>query len=238
VQLHTQTWGSGDRVALLVHGLFSDSTSWHRLGPELANRGFTVLAPDLRGHGESPRGRYSPTDWALDLVDTFIGRPIHVAIGHSLGGLALAVAARCLRPTSAVYLDPAWLMTAAEDSRSRALWNSWLLWSDPSQLREVLGERWPEDDLRLRWDSMWRMDAAAVPGLAAGAGYDHSPEDAQIPSLVLGADPSGYITAGHAADLRARGLVVEVVPGSGHSWFREDHEAFVARLDGWLDDNR
>ncbi|RHW29183.1 alpha/beta fold hydrolase [Nocardioides immobilis] len=229
-----RTWGHGDRTALLVHGLFSDSASWHRLGPDLADDGFKVYAPDLRGHGQSPRGRYSPTDWALDLVESYGDTRLDLAVGHSLGGMALAIAAKTLRPASAIYLDPAWQMSAADDSRSRAQWNSWLLWTDQAQLRETLGPKWPEADLQLRWESMWRMDPATIPGLASGAGYDHSPEDAAVPTLVLGADGSSYITPEHAAELRTRGLDVETIEGSGHSSFREDYPAFLNRLRDWV----
>jgi len=234
MQLHVRHWGDGATTALLVHGLFSDSTCWHRLGPALAERGFTVLAPDLRGHGRSGRGRYSPADWALDLVDSFLCRPVDLAVGHSLGGLALAIAGRALRPGSAVYLDPAWRMTPEQDAVSRAEWSSWLGWTEQSALAAKLGARWPARDVELRWASMWRADPAVVPGLATGAGYDHSPESAPHPSLVLAAEGSEYITPEHAADLRARGLAVETVAGSGHSWFREDFDAFLARLQRWV----
>ncbi len=51
--------GSGP-VMVLVHGITSNSTTWQRVMPYLARR-FTVIAPDLLGHGESakPKGDYS-----------------------------------------------------------------------------------------------------------------------------------------------------------------------------------
>ena len=51
--------GSGP-VIVLVHGITSNSATWERVMPYLATR-FTVIAPDLLGHGESakPRGDYS-----------------------------------------------------------------------------------------------------------------------------------------------------------------------------------
>jgi beta-phosphoglucomutase-like phosphatase (HAD superfamily)/pimeloyl-ACP methyl ester carboxylesterase len=237
MRLHVRAWGDGPQVAILIHGLFSDSRCWHKLGPALADRGYRVLAPDLRGHGASPRGRYSPTDWARDLLDTLPVGP-DLAIGHSLGGLSLGVVADVLQARAAVYLDPAWRMDDKQDADSRALWTSWLDWTGPEDLRRVLGSRWSEADLELRWDSMLCTDPGVIPGLASGGGYDLSPESTGARSLVLAADPSEYITSTHAGVLRDRGLQVETVPGSGHSLFREDLPRLLARLDAWLTDPR
>jgi pimeloyl-ACP methyl ester carboxylesterase len=55
VRLQTHVWNPlGDRRALLLHGLASDGACWWRLASQLADDGWMVLAPDLRGHGRSP----------------------------------------------------------------------------------------------------------------------------------------------------------------------------------------
>lgn len=233
MKLHVDRWEGGDKVAVLVHGLFSDRRCWHRLAPQLVARGYSVVAPDLRGHGLSPRARYTTADWALDLVTTLPTEP-DLAIGHSLGGLALALAAEPLGASRAVYLDPAWKITPAQDEAFRAEWREWLTWTSIEQLRSRLGGRWSEDDLELRWESMWRTDPEVVPGLAAGGGYDWSPEAPTMPSLVVAADPSEFITDAHALDLTERGIAVRRVPASGHSLFREDLDALLAVLDEWI----
>lgn len=71
MKLNTREWGTGDRLALLVHGIMSDHRSWRSVGPALAGRGYRVIAVDLRGHGASPRGegaapvdRYGPEHYA------------------------------------------------------------------------------------------------------------------------------------------------------------------------------
>src|SRR5271154_342665 len=44
--------GDGPPVVLL-HGHPRTSATWHRVAPQLIQRGFTVVCPDLRGYGQS-----------------------------------------------------------------------------------------------------------------------------------------------------------------------------------------
>ena len=214
MKLHTTTWGDGPRHALLVHGLFSDARCWWRLGPDLARRGWTVHAPDLRGHGATgPADRYSPTAWGLDLVDTFHDINFALAAAHSLGGIALAVAAPALRPSQTVYLDPAWRMDALQSARFRGYFLNALGWTDPEQERRELGPRWQGKDLEFAWNALHNTDPAVIPGLANGAGFDHSPEYPVGDVLVLGAEPSEWITPDLAQQLQTRGIQVENTPG-------------------------
>ena len=80
--------GSGPAL-LLIHGLTGSSTTWREVMPALADR-FTVIAPDLLGHGESakPRGDYSLGAFASGIRDLLVTLGIQRAtvVGHSLGG--------------------------------------------------------------------------------------------------------------------------------------------------------
>jgi pimeloyl-ACP methyl ester carboxylesterase len=80
--------GSGP-VVVLLHGITSDSSTWSRVMPYLA-RSFTVLAPDLIGHGGSdkPRGDYSLGAHASSVRDLLLslGHDRATFVGHSLGG--------------------------------------------------------------------------------------------------------------------------------------------------------
>ncbi|MDQ0074639.1 haloacetate dehalogenase [Variovorax boronicumulans] len=49
--IHAEVGGSGPPL-LLLHGYPQTHVAWHRIAPELA-RHFTVVAPDLRGYGDS-----------------------------------------------------------------------------------------------------------------------------------------------------------------------------------------
>jgi pimeloyl-ACP methyl ester carboxylesterase len=80
--------GSGP-VLVLIHGITSDSDTWRRVMPYLARR-FTVIAPDLPGHGGSakPRGDYSLGAHASAVRDLVValGHDRATFVGHSLGG--------------------------------------------------------------------------------------------------------------------------------------------------------
>lgn len=79
----------GAPVLLLVHGMAGSSGTWRAVAPELA-RGYTVIAPDLLGHGASdkPRHDYSLGGFASGLRDLLVALrvPSVTIVGQSLGG--------------------------------------------------------------------------------------------------------------------------------------------------------
>jgi pimeloyl-ACP methyl ester carboxylesterase len=83
-----RTAGSGP-VVLLIHGIAGTSEQWANVAPVLAES-FTVVAPDLLGHGQSakPQGDYSLGAYAVSLRDLLIvlGHRRASVVGHSLGG--------------------------------------------------------------------------------------------------------------------------------------------------------
>ncbi|MCG6206450.1 alpha/beta fold hydrolase [Rhodopseudomonas sp. HC1] len=119
---HVQQMGRGP-VLLLLHGTGAATHSWRMLAPLLAEH-FTVVAPDLPGHGftDTPHAcRMSMAAMAQDLAALLRGlghRPVMVA-GHSAGA---AVAARmCLDgsidPAALVGLNAALLPIGGTASR-------------------------------------------------------------------------------------------------------------------------
>ncbi|KUH85047.1 MULTISPECIES: alpha/beta hydrolase [unclassified Mycobacterium] len=80
--------GSGPAI-LLIHGIGDNSTTWNAVQAKLAQR-FTVIAPDLLGHGKSdkPRADYSVAAYANGMRDLMSVLDIDrvTVIGHSLGG--------------------------------------------------------------------------------------------------------------------------------------------------------
>jgi pimeloyl-ACP methyl ester carboxylesterase len=93
IAYRTGGWGP---LLVLIHGISSSSATWDRVLGELTRR-YTVLAPDLLGHGRSdkPRDDYSVGAHAntiRDLMDK-LGYRRATFVGHSLGGgVAMQVA--------------------------------------------------------------------------------------------------------------------------------------------------
>ena len=86
------TGGSGPPL-LLLHGYPQSHVMWHKIAPRLA-QDFTVVAPDLRGYGDSgkPAGdpehmNYSKRVMAQDQVDvmTALGFDRFLLVGHDRG---------------------------------------------------------------------------------------------------------------------------------------------------------
>src|SRR2546421_11119981 len=79
-------WGP---VVVLIHGITGSSLTWEEVIEPLAEH-YTVVAPDLLGHGESakPRGDYSLGAYASGVRDLLqaIGHDRATVVGHSLGG--------------------------------------------------------------------------------------------------------------------------------------------------------
>ena len=92
LKLHFTDWGNAQAPPLLlVHGGLDHSRSWDHLAQALA-ADFHVVAPDLRGHGDSgwaTGSSYSLADHVYDLTNLVKSEGFgKVAIvGHSMGGM-------------------------------------------------------------------------------------------------------------------------------------------------------
>lgn len=163
--LHTYRYGPpGSAKILAIHGL----TGHGRRYEDLANdhlAEFSVLAPDLIGHGRSPYA----APWTIEanvaalaaLLDAEAGGPVLV-VGHSFGG-AVALALAAARPdlvSGLVLLDPAvaldgkWMAEIADamlsspdypdrdEARADKLSGSWgeVAGRDPAVLERELDE--------------------------------------------------------------------------------------------------
>lgn len=106
---------SGKPPLLLLHGHPESHLMWHRVAPELADD-FLIVAPDLRGYGDSERpapsrdhSTYSKREMARDCVElmTALGHQRFFVAGHDRGARVAArlVADEPQRVTRAMLLD-------------------------------------------------------------------------------------------------------------------------------------
>ncbi|MBG0827839.1 alpha/beta fold hydrolase [Planomonospora sp. ID67723] len=234
MRLNTREWGSGDRVAVLIHGIMASSLCWWRVGPVLAERGYRVVAVDLPGHGASPRGAdpaaYSPRALADSVLESVPASP-ELAIGHSLGGLTLGLAVERLKPGRAIYSDPAFRLPVLDGVPMTDMF---------AQAKEATREQiaamqpgFPADEVDVELEMLKDWDTGTALALGPFCGLDFTPEPV-VPSMVQLADPSFLVPPDFATELKERGFEVRTVTGAGHTVHRHLYDDFMASIDDWL----
>ena len=80
---------------LLVHGSWHGAWCWEAVVPELEARGHRVRAIDLPGHGndQTPLAEIDLAAYARRVVEAAAADAPVIAVGHSMGGLAITEAA-------------------------------------------------------------------------------------------------------------------------------------------------
>ncbi|MCU1282843.1 MAG: alpha/beta hydrolase fold protein [bacterium] len=89
---HLLEWGDGDHTVVLIHGFLDNAWGWQPVVDAALSAGLHVVAPDMRGHGDSdwigPGGYYHFVDYLADLHELIaqVGRAHVSLVGHSMGG--------------------------------------------------------------------------------------------------------------------------------------------------------
>ncbi len=102
--LHADQYGTGPRAVLLVHGGRFNKESWKKQAETLAQNGFSVLAIDFRGYGQTIPGTQT-ADWkhypdvlsAVRYVRSH-GATFVAIVGASMGGDAAGDAVAASKP--------------------------------------------------------------------------------------------------------------------------------------------
>jgi pimeloyl-ACP methyl ester carboxylesterase len=124
-RLHYLEWNAaGNPAIILMHGSCANCWWWEKVVSALPEN-LRVLAPDLRGHGDSEWAvppAYHPLDYARDLQQMIaacgVKRPI--VAGHSMGGLC-ALAFADLHPELTAALVVADIAIVSSHARDRFL---------------------------------------------------------------------------------------------------------------------
>ncbi|BAU65096.1 Beta-ketoacyl synthase [Stanieria sp. NIES-3757] len=98
------SWGPEEGpLVVCLHGILEQGAAWSEVAIRLAQKGYRVIAPDLRGHGRSDHvgkgGSYNILDFLADIdaiVENLADRAFTL-VGHSLGSVVAAIFAS-IRP--------------------------------------------------------------------------------------------------------------------------------------------
>lgn len=242
VALATTRWGTGPGRALLLHDIVSAGATWWRLAGSLTADGYEVVAPDLRGHGASPRtDSYLLADHVADVRG--VGTGWDLVVGHGLGGLLglLAADADHRFARRLVLLDPA--LDLADDRFAAGSQEQIRQATHPPSARAL-------QDAHPAWD---RRDAAAVATAAQAADTDAVTRTLRdnapwrhtdvvprlvVPTLVLGADPARGVLfrprTGVELMIRNPSVRVRTVVGAGHAVHRDRPTAVATAIRSFL----
>jgi pimeloyl-ACP methyl ester carboxylesterase len=255
--------GPSRGVVLLLHGGGQTRHSWGEAGPTLADDGWTAIAIDFRGHGDSDRaadGRYRLDAMAEDVLRVIdaIGEP-PVIIGASLGGLTgLMIAGEHPAALRALVLVDS--VPKIERTGSRRIFEFMRSAPDgfgslaeaaeavrayqPHRVRPVNLEgmkknvRLAEDG---RWHWHWDPKMMQPPDWAEMDRLTARTRDAaaavRIPVLLVRGQLSDVVSADGAADLLATIPHAKYadVAGTGHMVAGDDNSVFLERVAEFLD---
>jgi lipase len=254
--LGTRRWGDvKPDCVVCVHGVAQHGGVFGDLAERLAEQGHSVVAVDLRGHGESGREPPWNTETHVrDLLETVDALGIERAtwIGHSFGGRLVAeVGARFERRAErliliepALNVEPARALRNAEierldwsfatvDGAVNALLSSDLVVSAP---REVVAA-YAREDLRKGPDGRFRFSFCPSTVVVAWSEVTlAAPSIAMLPTLLLWADVS--LVDREVQEQRYRetlgDLLTAVTVPNGHNVLWESPEQTHAALERFL----
>jgi magnesium chelatase accessory protein len=253
---HVQQLGQGP-VLLLVHGTGAATHSWRDLAPLLA-RDFTVIAPDLPGHGFTQ----TPGDGGLSLPGmaaslsallNTLGVTPDLALGHSAGAAILARLCldHCIAPRALISLNGAllplrglaghWFAPTARFLARQPLLTRYFAWraQAPRAIKGLLASTGSTlDDQGMEF---YRRLVTKPSHLAAAIGmmanWDLRPMVQDLPRLatplvMLVAEGDTTVSPAEARRVRALlpGVEVQTIPRLGHLAHEEEPETVAALI--------
>lgn len=239
----------GDRPpVVLLHGFACDRSFMAAQFAYFAALGHSVLAPDLRGHGESdkPDQRYDfegfgdDVLWLCAALD--LERPVF--IGHSMGGvIAFDIAARVpLLPRAVALIDSGIVLTPAARAAFAHFGHELEGPDGADALRSMADAVFflPTDDPQRRRRILKVMGEAPAPLLASAAPMLLNYDPARVEGRLIA--PLLYIAANEPTARADLAALCRIVPqaqlartvGSGHFCHMEVPEQVNAMLDRFL----
>lgn len=257
--VHLYTGGRSPQAnqpcVLLLHGAGHDHGVWNFQARQLAHHGFSVLAPDLPGHGRSGGtplpGIEALADWCGQLLDTLEVSEASV-VGHSMGSLiALQLAATAPGRVSRLALvgsvipmpvAPALLDAAAQRrERAHSMINQWSFAPSAQLGRSALpGMRLTVINRRLMERQAEGCLATDLGACNAYTGGETAAAAVRCPTLLVCGERDLMTPPKATRPLQAAlsavpgGVQVVQLPGSGHAMMSEAPEALGQALRTFL----
>jgi pimeloyl-ACP methyl ester carboxylesterase len=241
-------------TVVMTHGAFCGGWAFEAFRAPFEARGWTVVAPDLPGHGQA-RGvaGLSMSDYAKSLVKLCAEQPEPpVLLGHSMGGLVCQMAARRANARALVLLAPSppWGVTgssieeaitafgvhladpfwAGAVSPDRHLMRHHSLDRASRAVRDAVLDRLvPESGRAVREVLNWWLDPFMTTSVGAGR--------LPMPSLAVAGDRDVVHPAATVRQTAERiGAEFRVMPGMSHWLIGEEGWEEVAQISlDWLD---
>jgi esterase len=243
-------WGEGRFDAIvLVHGFSSTADAWVRVG-EVLGAEYHVIAPDLRGHGESdwdPQERYSDDQLAADVhvLVQQLRLPPFTLIGHSMGGaVAFTYAATYPENVKRLVIEDSAPLPAGRTLTelrttfpSRAEVEQSVRSANPTMPEAAVQGR-VDVYYRSRPDGTWgfRADVAGVRHGRGAPDADKSWDNirkVKAPALVIRAGAEPMLVSQETAERLSREnsrIHVVTVPEAGHNIHFAHFDAFMTHL--------
>ncbi len=254
LRLRYLEWGQPrSEPIVLVHGFSSTADAWTRVG-EVLGADYHVIAPDLRGHGQSdwdPQERYSDEQMAADVrvLVQQLGLPPFTLVGHSMGGaVAFTYAATYPQDVKRLIIEdsaplpPGRTLTELRTSfASRDEVVQSVRAANPTMSEAAVQGR-ADVYYRPRPDGTWGFRADVV-GVRHGRGA-HDAERSwanvrkvQAPTLVIRAGAEPPLVSQETAERLSREnprIQVVTVPGAGHNIHFAHFDDFMPLLREFL----
>jgi len=241
---------------VLLHGLSDSGLCW----PDAARRwrhDYRILAPDARGHGESPRfdlatsGHNRFDDMVGDVVlllESLVerGDAPPILVGHSMGA-GVAATVLTSRPDlvgAAVLEDPPWF--TGPRSKVPDTIQQWVQgFRDHCDEAVVAGRLehplWPDAEFHPWAVAKTQFDPSLTgrEQIAPQAPWIETAASVARPTLVVTGTRKeavlvSVLSRQRLADLGNRHIEVEVVPGAGHTVRRDYADAYHQIVDPWI----
>ncbi|NMD57927.1 MULTISPECIES: alpha/beta fold hydrolase [Tsukamurella] len=264
-------WRGGDGAGttlVLLHGGGQTRHSWDRTAAALAERGYTVLTLDARGHGDTgwaADGAYALGDFVGDLVAVLrtLDGPPPVLIGASLGGIT-SLSAVGENPGIAAALVLVDVVVDAEKKGIERVTEFLAAHTDGfatlDEVADAVAAYNPtrkrarnleglKKNVRLRADGRWywHWDPAFIRGddrnearIQDKDRLGAAAERVTVPTLIVRGGKSDVVSDEGVAKMLQRVPHAEVadVSGAGHMVAGDDNQVFAAAIEDFLDRHR